>query len=215
MLKSSDEFLSLTERGTNYVREHSRIFNYAGIAVAVAAVLYLGSTVYLNHVNRQGQAAYDAAYSLAREEKPDLQKMTAMFDKVTEDYRLSKVSRLVPAQVGYLRYREKKYPEAVADYSAFLKESGKDSLYRSLSKLALAACYEEAGKAAKAIDILKDLKSSPQNAFKEQTLLNLARLYRLSKQDGKAKEVYKEFVEQFKASPFTPLAKAYLDDYAS
>jgi tetratricopeptide (TPR) repeat protein len=215
LLKSPDEFLTLTERATNYVREHSRVFHYAGIVVAVAAVLYLGATTYLNHVDKQGQTAYDAAYALAAEEKPDLHKMTALFDKVAEDYRLSKVSRLVPAQVGYLRYQEKKYTEAVADYNAFMKQSGKNSLYRSLSKLAVAACYEEAGEAAKAIDILKELKSSPQNPFMEQTLLSLARVYRLSKQTDKAKEVYKEFVERFKASPFVSMAKAYVDDYAS
>jgi hypothetical protein len=215
LLKSSDEFLTFTERATKYVREHGRVFQYAGVVVAVAAVFYLGATMYLNYVNRRGQSAYNAAYSLAREEKPDLQKTTALFHKVKEDYGLSKVSRLVPAQVGYLRYQEKKYTEAVADYDAFLKESRKNSLYRSLSKLALAACYEEAGEAAKAIDILKELKSSPENPFMEQTLLSLARLYRLSKQNDKAKEVYKEFVDHFKTSPFISVAKAYLDEYAS
>jgi hypothetical protein len=53
LLKSPDEFLTLTERATNYVREHSRVFHYAGIVVAVAAVLYLGATTYLNHVDKQ------------------------------------------------------------------------------------------------------------------------------------------------------------------
>ena len=215
LLKSPDEFLTLTERVTNYVRKHGKIFEYAGMVVAVAAVLYLGATTYLNYVDKQGQSAYNVAYSQVREDKPDLQKMTALFRKVTEDYGLSKVSRLVPAQVGYLRYQEKKYTEAVADYDSFLKESGKNSLYRSLSMLALASCYEEEGKAVKAIDILKELKSNPQNAFMEQTLLSLARLYRLSKQDDKAKEVYKEFVDRFKKSPFLSVAKAYLDEYAS
>jgi outer membrane protein assembly factor BamD (BamD/ComL family) len=215
LLKKSDEFLTLTERVTNFVKEHSRLFDYAGIAVALAAVFYLGGMAYLNHVNKQGQSAYDAAYALARDEKPDLQKVTTLFHKVTEDYGLSKVSRLVPAQVAYLRYQDKKYTDAVADYSAFLKESGKNSPYQTLAKLALASCYEEAGEAAKAIDILKELKSSPDNPFMEQTLLSLARLYRLSKQKDKAKEVYKEFIARFKASPFMPEAKAYLDEYSS
>jgi tetratricopeptide (TPR) repeat protein len=215
LLKSPDEFLTFTGRVTNFVREHSRVFDCAGIAVALAAVIYLGGMAYLNHVNKEGQSAYDAAYALAQDEKPDLQKVTTLFHKVREDYGLSKVSRLVPAQVAYLRYQEKKYTDAEADYSAFLKESGKNSPYRSLAKLALASCYEEAGEAAKAIDILKELKSSPDNPFMEQTLLSLARLYRLSKQNDKAKEVYKEFIARFKTSPFMPEAKAYLDEYAS
>ena len=46
--------------------------------------------------------------------------------------------------------------------------------------------------------------------FKETVMLSLARLYRLDNQTEKAKEILKEFVEQYKDSPFLPMAKAYL-----
>jgi lipopolysaccharide biosynthesis regulator YciM len=96
-----------------------------------------------------------------------------------------------------------------------MKKLPHKSPYRSLSQLAIAAVYEEKGEPDRAIKILNDLKSHPDNVFMEETLLSLARVYRLSKQDDKAKEIYKEFIDRFKTSPFLPMAKAYLDQYAS
>lgn len=215
LLKSPDEFLTFTERAINYVRDRAKYFEYAGMGVAAAAVVYLGVTTYLNHVNRQGQGAYNAAYSEIANDKADYDKTEALFKKVTEEYSLSKVSRLVPPQVGYLQYLQEKYDEAVKRYETFMEKLSKTSPYRDLSKLALAAIHEEKGELDRAMGILNDLKSNPENVFMEQTLLSLARVYRLSKQDDKAKEVYKEFIDRFKASPFLSLAQAYLNEHPS
>ena len=100
LLKSPDEFLTFTERAINYVQERAKYFEYAGMVVVAAALVYLGVTTYLNHVNKEGQSAYNAAYSEIEKDKTDLGKTEALFKKVEEDYGLSRVSRLVPAQVG-------------------------------------------------------------------------------------------------------------------
>jgi outer membrane protein assembly factor BamD (BamD/ComL family) len=215
LLKGPDEFLTFSDRAISYIRDRAKYFEYAGMVVAAAAVVYLGVTTYLNYVNKQGQGAYNAAYSEIAGDKTDFEKTEALFKKVTEEYSLSRVSRLVPPQVGYLKYREKKYDEAVTHYETFTKELSENSPYRNLSKLALAAVHEEKGELDKAIGILNDLKSNPENVFMEETLLSLARVYRLSKQDDKAKEVYKEFIDRFKTSPFLSVAKAYLNEHPS
>jgi outer membrane protein assembly factor BamD (BamD/ComL family) len=215
LIKSPDEFLTFTERAINYIRDRSKYFEYAGMVVAAAAVVYLGATTYLNYVNKQGQGAYNLAYGDLEEEKTDLGKTEALFKKVMDEYSLSRVSRLVSPQLGYLKYREKKYDEAVNSYEAFMKELPKRSPYRYLSQLAIAAIHEEKGEPDKAIGILNDLKSHPENVFMQETLLSLARAYRLSKQNDKAKEVYKEFIDRFTTSPFLSVAKAYLDQYPS
>lgn len=215
LLKSPDEFLTFTERAVNYIRDRSKYFEYAGMAVAAAAVIYLGATTYLNYVNKQGQSAYNEAYSEIAEEKADLEKSEELFRKVKAEYSLSRVSTLVPAQVGYLNYRQKKYEEAVKHYEAYQQKLSDDSPYRVLSLLALAAVHEQQGELDKAIGILSEVKSNPENLFMDQTLLSLGRLYRLSKQDDKAKEVYREFVDRFETSPFLPLAKAKLDEQPS
>lgn len=215
LLKSPDEFLTFTERAINFVQERSKYFEYAGMVVAAGALVYLGATTYLNYLNRQGQGAYNAAYLEMEEDKTDFQKTEALFKKVTEEYSLSRVSRLVPAQLGYLKYQGKKYDESIAYYETFRNERSKNSPYRILAQLALAAVHEEKGELDRAIGILNDLKSKPGNVFMEQTLLSLARVYRLSKQEDKAKEIYKEFIDRFKASPFLSVAKSYLDEHPS
>jgi len=215
LLKSPDEFLTFTERAVNYIRDRSKYFEYAGMAVAAAAVVYLGATTYLNYVNKQGQSAYNEAYSEIAEDKADVEKSEELFKKVKEEYSLSRVSTLVPAQVGYLNYRQKKYEEAVKHYEAYQQKLSDDSPYRILSLLALAAVHEQQGELDKAIGILSGVKSNPENLFMDQTLLSLGRLYRLSKQEDKAKEVYREFVDRFETSPFLPLAKAKLDEQPS
>lgn len=212
LLKSPDEFLTFTDRAIHYVQERAKYFEYAGMAVAAAALVYLGVNTYLNYVNRQGQSAYNAAYAAVGEDKTDIEKTESLFKKVAEEYSLSKVSRLVPPQVGYLKYRENKYDEAVKYYETFRDEFSEESPYRILSQLALASVYEEKGELDRAIGILNDLKSQPGNAFMEQTLVSLARVYRLSKQDDKAKEVYREFIDRFKTSPFLPVAKSFLSE---
>jgi tetratricopeptide (TPR) repeat protein len=211
LLKSPDEFLTFTERALNFIRDRARYFHIAGIVVAAAALVYLGATTYLNYVNKQGQGAYHEAYSEVREQMADPEKAEALFKKVVEDYGLSRVSNLVAPQIGYLKYREKKYDEAVPFYETFADKSTENSPYRSLAKLALASLHEEMGELKKAIGLLRDLASTPENAFMEQTLLGLGRLYRSSGQDDKAREVYEEFSGRFTTSPFLAQVKAYLN----
>jgi outer membrane protein assembly factor BamD (BamD/ComL family) len=211
LLKSPDEFLTFTDKALNFVRDRARYFHIAGIIVVAAALVYLGITTYLNYANKRGLAAYYAAYSEIRNEKPDLEKGEALFRKVEEDYTLARVSRLAAPQIGYLKYRDRQYDEAVPFYETFMNKSSENSPYRTLAKLALAALYEEKGEVLKAIDLLDDLASAPGNVFMEQTLLSLGRLYRASGQEDKAGKVYKEFSDRFTTSPFAGQVKAYLN----
>jgi outer membrane protein assembly factor BamD (BamD/ComL family) len=218
LLKSPDEFLSFSEKVALFAREHTRLFEMAGTAVAAALLIYLGITTYLNHVNKKGQMAYNKAYDEVvkemneKPEKRDLKKPEELFKEVTQDYSFSRVSRLVPPQLAYLKFQEKKYDDAISLYKLFLKESSA-ATYRSLARLAIEACYEEKGELTMAVDELKRIMAGPSSPFKEQAMLGLARVYRLSNQNEKAREVLKEFVETFKDSPLLPLANAYLGEY--
>jgi outer membrane protein assembly factor BamD (BamD/ComL family) len=218
LLKSPDEFLTFSEKVALFAREHTRLFEMAGTAVAAALLIYLGITTYLNHVNKTGQIAYNNAYDEVvkemneKPEKRDLKKPEELFKEVTQDYRFSKVSRLVPPQLAYLKFQEKKYDDAISLYRVFLKESPAVT-YRSLARLAIEACYEEKGELTRAADELNWIMARPSSPFREQAMLGLARVYRLSNQNDKAREVLKEFIETFKDSPLLPLANAYLGEY--
>jgi tetratricopeptide (TPR) repeat protein len=221
LLKSPDEFLTVSSRVILYVKEHAMPFKIAGGVLVAAALVYLGVNTYLNYANKKGQEAYDAAYyevAKIKEIKADdeaVKKSEELFKKVITDHRLSRVSRLAPPQIAHLMFLEKKYDEAIQLYQAYLKEVPENSVYYSLALLALAASYEGQGDFGKAIDALQKILSSSEPSFKEQATLNLARVYGLSKQADKAKETLKEFIEKYKNSPFLSMAKARLNDYSS
>jgi outer membrane protein assembly factor BamD (BamD/ComL family) len=218
LLKKPDEFLSLSARAALFIRAHEKLFTSIGIGLAAVVVIYLGINAYLNRVNRKGQSAYNAAYydltaRMNEEGEPkELDKPEALFREVMTEYGRSKVSRLAPAQVAFLKFRDQKYDEAVTLYLQFLKDVPRASPYRSLAGLALAACYEEKGELQKAVERLKDVISSSEGAFKEQAMFSLARVYTLSKEETKAEEILQDFVASYPASPYLPMAKARLRD---
>jgi predicted negative regulator of RcsB-dependent stress response len=221
LLKSPDEFLTVSSRAILYATEHAKPFKIAGGVLVAAALVYLGGNTYMNHANRKGQEAYDTAYYEViklKEIKTDdeaVKKSEDLFRKVIADHGLSKVSRLAPPQIAHLKFLEKKYDDAIRLYQDYLKEVPENTVYHSLALLALAASYEGQGDFGKAIEALQQILSSSEPSFKEQATLNLARVYGLSKQSDKAKETLNEFIEKYKNSPFLSMAKARLNDYSS
>lgn len=217
LLKSPDEFLSFSSRAVAFAREHSRPFTYAGVVVLACLAVYLGVTTYMNYVDRKGQEAYNKAYSSLSENtvvKADpaaMETSEGLFRKVMNEYSLSDVSRLAGPQIAYLKFVERKYDEAIPLYQAFLKGLPEKAPYRSLARLALAACYEEKGDYEKAGQMLKAVTSDKDDLFREQALLSLARVYRLSKQKELAMGVLREFVDTYKSSPFLAIARAHLE----
>lgn len=221
LLKTEDEFLSLSARAVLFVREHSRLFQMAGVVVAAVILVYLGVYTYMNYVDRAGQAAYNEAYYAlgggfyGKSDPEKIKRLDELFRKVTDQYSRSKVSRLAYPELGHLKYQEKNYGEAISLYERYLEELSASSPYRPLALLALAGCYEEKGEMAKALEILQRSLSLPHDAFRELAMLNLARVYRLQGQESKAKETLKEFAAKFKESSFLPLVRAQLNKEAS
>lgn len=216
LLKGPDEFLTVSERAVIFIREHSRQFQYAGVAVAAVILIYLGINGYMRYINNKGQQAYNTAYyTLIKTlnegtDQEELKKSQELFQKVIDDYGLSKVSRLASPELANLKFREKKYDEAISLYNEYLKGVPEESPYEALAKLALSACYEEKGDFSAAVDILKEILSEAGDFFKEQAMFALARVYRLSNQPEKSRETLQEFVEKYKDSPIASVAKAHL-----
>ena len=220
LLKDTDEFMTLSAKVANFVREHAQKFQYAGIGIVVIILIYLGINTYLDYVNKKGQVAFNTAVVTFSEEmktfdtKKTLKGAEEDFKKVEDKYGLSKVSRLVPPELAYIKYLEKKYDEAIPLYQAYLKDLKEGSPYQSLARLALAACYEEKGELDKAAEVLNKVLAAPKDTFKEQAMLSLARVYRLKGKTQESVKILKAFLEKYKSSPFVPLAKAHLDQYS-
>lgn len=216
LLKGTDEFLTLSSKAVNFITTHLRELKYAGFVIAILVVAYLGVTTYLRYVNKNGQNAYNTAYqTLTKEMKPDanpdnLRKSEELFNKVTDDYGLSKVARLALPQIAYLKFLDKKYDEAIVLYRKFLDKVSGNTEYELMTNLALAACFEAKGDLKTAMETLIPVVEIPDNSFREPAMLSLARLYRLDNKPEKAREILNEFVEQHADSPLLPFAKAQL-----
>jgi len=216
LLKGTDEFLTFSSKAVNFITTHLRELKYAGFAIAIIVVAYLGVTTYLRYVNKNGQNAYNTAYqTLTKEMKPDanldnLRKSEELFIKVTDDYGLSKVARLALPQIAYLKFLDKKYDEAIVLYRKFLDKVSGNTEYELMTNLALAACFEAKEDLKTAMETLIPVVETPDNSFREPAMLSLARLYRLDNKPEKARELLNEFVEQHADSPLLPFAKAQL-----
>jgi outer membrane protein assembly factor BamD (BamD/ComL family) len=219
LLKGPDEFLTSTGRALLFFRAHSRAFSYVGMGIVVAALIYLGINTFMGYMNKKGQAAYNEAYyTLSKSMSPNmdaenLQEPLESFQRVVDKYGLSKASRLAFPEMAYLKFLDKKYDEAIPLYEEFLGKASHDDIpYQSLARMALAACYEAKGEFRQAIEILIQVNGVSDGFLKEQAMLSLARVYRLTDQLDKSKEILEQFIEKFTTSPYLPIAKAHLED---
>ena len=215
LLKKPDEFITVSARVINFTIEHSRQFRYLGIGLACLLLIFLGINTYLRYMDKKGQSAYNMAYySMAKnsalgQDEDNLKKSEDLFNTVIDKYGISKAAQLALPEVAYLKFRQKKYDEAIYRYQEFLNKASDDP-YKSLARIALAVCYEEKGEFENAIKTLERVRSGPDDFFKEQALLSLARIYRLTDKKEKSNEILKEFIDKFETSPFLSIAKAYL-----
>jgi len=217
LLKKPDEFINFSARAINFARENSKRFSYLGIIILCILGIYLGINTYLKYINKKGQETFNIAYyTMIKNMGPNTSKAVLneseeLFRKVIDKYRMSKAARLTLPELGYIKFQDKRYDEAITQYQAFMDKLPKDDPYQDLAKLALAACYEEKGEFDIAIQELEQLVSGPEGFFKQQAMLSLARIYRTMGKPDKSVEILQQFVNQFQTSPFLPIAKAYLD----
>jgi len=216
LLKETDEFLTLSNRAVMFFNAHLRGLKYCGIAIAVIVAGYLAVYGYMRHINKSGQEVYNMAYdTLTDNLDPDvtsakLKKAEELFERVINEYGMSKAARLALPQIGHVKFAEKNYDDAILYYDKFAAEVSGDKEYETLTSLALAGCYEAKGDMKKAILLLSSIVDAPDNLFRETAMLSLERVYRIDNQPEKATGILKKFVQEYKTSPFLPMALARL-----
>jgi tetratricopeptide (TPR) repeat protein len=222
LLKGPDEFLTFSEKAALFIKEHDRESKYLAGALIAVLLIYLGMSTGLGYIHKKGQNAYNMAYDIMMAqdmdlspESEELKQSAELFQRVINDYGLSKASRLALPELAYLKTVEKKCEEAIPLYQEFMEKAPKNSPYQSLARLAIAACHESMGEFEQAIEILNQVTAKADDLFREQAMFSLARVYRLAGQQDKAKEVLEAFVKEFDSSPFRPLANAHLQKYHS
>ncbi|MBW1785473.1 MAG: tetratricopeptide repeat protein [Deltaproteobacteria bacterium] len=216
LLKSPDEFMTLSSRAITFFAAHVRELKIVGIVIGSLALIYLGGHAYFRYTNNKGQEAYNKAFYAVRQVtqgavNPDnLVKAETMFQRVVDDYGLSKAAKLALPQVAYAKFVNGRYDDAIALYREFLDRISDRPEYASLTKLALAGCYEGKGDLKTAQETLTPLYEQQDNPFRETAMVGLARLYRMDNRTEEEKKVLREFIESFPDSPFVGEAKARL-----
>jgi outer membrane protein assembly factor BamD (BamD/ComL family) len=218
LLKPTDEFLSVTARTIQFVKEHAQVFSNIGLGILIVILIGMAFYAYKMYADKKGQELYNEAYNAfmqyeqaAPDQKAEaLKKTEELFQKMRDEQKIAKASKLVAPELAYLKYQERKYDEAIVLYQDYQKKIPTDSPYYALASLAIAACYEEKGEFANACHTLEQAMSGSKEAFKEQIMVSLARNYRLSNQKDKAKEILKEFVEKYPNSSYSAMAKVQL-----
>lgn len=213
LLTTDDEFIHFSSRAIIFISEHSRQFKIAGCCLLAVILIYISIYFYLKNENNKAQEIYNIAYSkLATNMKSDMNEEDLAiskenFTRIIEEYRVSDVSRLALPQLAYIDFLEKNYDSAIARYQDFLNKTPEEP-YQSLAMIALSICYEEQGKYENAISSLQKALTGPDDFFKEQAMLSLARIHRLQNNFEKSNEILGEFIEKFPESTSLSLAKA-------
>jgi predicted negative regulator of RcsB-dependent stress response len=218
LLKKDDEFISLSNRLSQYILTHAKPIKYLGYSLAIIIIVVVGIGLYYRNLNKKALAAYSGAYkalvsdSSAETTEENIQRSIEELDKLIRKYGWTKTATLAIPQLAYLKFDQGKFDEAILLYQAYLKKDKSSSIYRSMAHFGLAAAYEAKGEHQSAIHALNRIVDGQNSFLREEALFSLGRLYELSGESGKSKEVFKDFVDQFKDSPLLPLAKAHLKE---
>jgi tetratricopeptide (TPR) repeat protein len=218
LLKGEDEFISLSARASQYILAHAKTIKYLLYGLAIIVIIVLGGSLYYKHLNNKALAAYNTAYkaligdSSPEKSEKELQKSIDEFDTLIKDYGWTKMAILAIPQLAYLKFDQGKFDEAISLYQTYLEKEKSDTIYRSMAYFGLAATYEAKGEYQSAITALEQVAKGENDFLKEEALFSLGRMYELGGQVKRSKEVFKEFIGQFKDSPLLPLAKAHLKE---
>jgi len=213
LLKSPDEFLTVTQRVVEWLRAHSREVAYAGMGAALVVLVFGGWALYQGHERREAQKAYDQGFDAlqAREgsEAERLKKAARIFQQVIREHSGTPAAHLALAQLAWVRFSENNYDEAIPLYRQFLQEA-QEGDYKQLARLALAECLEAKGDLKGAAGYLQTILQHAQGPVREPAMLALARIYREERQPEKAREILEKFIQEFSSSPYLSMVQARL-----
>ena len=216
LLKKDDEFISFSNRISQYALTHAKTIKYLGYSLAIIIIIIVGIGFYYRQLNKKALAAYNIAYeALVSESSPETteentQRSIEELDRLIKEYGWTKMATLAMPQLAYLKFGQGKFDEAISLYRTYLEKDKSGSIYQSMAYFGLAAAYEAKEEYQSAIGALKRIVDGENNFLREEALFSLGRLYALSGQAEKSREAFKDFVDKFKDSSLLPLAKAHL-----
>ncbi|RMF86838.1 MAG: tetratricopeptide repeat protein [Nitrospinota bacterium] len=195
-LKQPDEFITLSTRAILFARKHKREVLW-GVGILVGILLIVtGVTYYFRTLNRQAFALLTEANTLAEsaEKRGEAQKL---YEKIVQDYSLSRASLQAHLQLGHLYFQNKEYDKAVQEYQAALKKAPQGSTVREVALISLAYAYEQSDRCAQAIETAQEIIDDPAGKLTYEALMLQGRCYEVLQNPAQALASYEQVLEKF------------------
>jgi predicted negative regulator of RcsB-dependent stress response len=202
LLKKPDEFITLSTRTLNWAKENYLKVIWVGSGLVLILGLYFGYSAYRNRQERLGHEKY---FSSLEGIDPD-QKLKQL-EEIIKDYPRTKAAQSARVAAGHLYYQKKDFSRAVSSYQEALNKGKFPPTFKILILGNLAYAYEQKGDLAQAAKTLSEIAQGQENLLKEDSLLNLARVYQKMGKKAEAKTTYQTFLKSFPQSVYSNMVK--------
>ena len=215
LLKSPDEFLTLTERTVNFIRTHSKQFYIVLTVLVCLLVVGILGNLYLSHRENQALTAYSKALDSLDLRGPSTpeQKNNAVqaFEKVRKDYPSSSAAHTSLLNLGQLYYELGQYDQSIEAYQTFLIVLDPwEEAIKPIAQDSLADVFEAHGKLELAAHVWETLLEASGGMLKDQAYRGLGRVYQSLGNLEKAKQAYTNYLTEFPDSVDAAQVKAQL-----
>lgn len=213
LLKTPDEFLTLSDRTFHFIREHSKQFINIGFIVLAVVVLGFAINWYLNSQTARALAAYNqAAMEIPPESEYDageVQQAISALEGVVKEWNAKQPTQYALLDLGRLYYRAGEYDKSLDAYQKFLATISKsDDPLRYYVLDSIAYAYEAKGELDKAVESWNKIVALPGKLLKEEAYLGLGRIYQALNKKSEAAKAYQSYLTEYPNSPRAVLAKA-------
>lgn len=205
LLKKPDEFITLSTRTLNWAKENYLKVIFIGSGLVLLLILYFGYSAYRIRQERLGHEKYFSSLEIT-----DPDKKIKQLEEIIRDYPGSKAAQYSRVTVGHLYYQKKDFSKAISSYQAALNNGKFSPALRTLILSNMGYAYEQKGDLPQAAKTLTEITQSQVNLLKEDSLLNLARLYQKMGKKAEAKTTYQTFLKSYPQSAYGPMVKDHL-----
>ncbi len=202
LLKKPDEFITLSTRTLNWSKEHYLKVIWIGSGVVLLLILYFGYTAYQN---RQERLSHEKYFSSLEVTDPE-QKLKKL-EEIVKDYPRTKAAFAARVTIGHYYYQKKDFSRAVSSYQSALNKGTFPPGFKTLILGNLAYAYEQKGDLQQAAKTLSEITRGQENLLKEDSLLNLARVYQKMGKKAEAKAAYQNLLKSFPQSVYANMVK--------
>jgi tetratricopeptide (TPR) repeat protein len=205
LLKKPDEFITLSTRTLNWVKDNVQKVIWIGSVVVFLLIGYFGYSAYQSRQERLSHEKYFSSLEIT-----DAEKRLKKLEEVANDFPRTKAASDSRVTVGHLYYQKKDFPRAISAYQAALTYGGFPPAFKTLILENLAYALEQKGDFQQAAKTFSELAQGKENFLKEDVLLSLARVYQKMGKSQEAKSTYQTFLKSFPKSIYASMVKERL-----